>query len=70
MDYPIVDDTMMPLVYQTTFSSDSSDASYVYETTVSNETVFDFWSGPMIYNSRVERTGSFESIENFSLDDF
>ncbi|KAF7134946.1 hypothetical protein RHSIM_Rhsim08G0040100 [Rhododendron simsii] len=70
MEYPTVDDTMMPLVYQTTFSSDSSDASYVYETTISNETVFDFWSGPMIYNSRVERAGSFESIENLSLDEF
>ncbi|KAG5534665.1 hypothetical protein RHGRI_022704 [Rhododendron griersonianum] len=70
MDYPIMDDPMMPLVYQTTFSSDSSDASYVYETTVSNETVFDFWNGPMIYNSRAERAGSFESIENLSLDDF
>ncbi|KAI8541263.1 hypothetical protein RHMOL_Rhmol08G0048200 [Rhododendron molle] len=70
MDYPIVDDPMMPHVYQTTFSSDSSDASYVYETTFSNETVFDFWTGPMIYNSRVERTVSFESIENLSLDDF
>lgn len=66
VDFPTVDDTMMPLVYEPTFSSESSDTSYVYDTTFTNETVFDFWSGPTTYNSRVEPTGSFE---NSSLDE-
>ncbi|KAL6994518.1 hypothetical protein U1Q18_012620 [Sarracenia purpurea var. burkii] len=64
-----VDDTVMPFVYETMFSSDS-DTSYVYETTIiSNDSLFDFWSGPMTYNSRVGPIGSFESIENLSLEE-
>ncbi|PSS35319.1 B3 domain-containing transcription factor [Actinidia chinensis var. chinensis] len=68
MNFSAVDGTEMPFVYETTFSSDS-ETSYVYETTFSNDSLFDFWSGPMTYSSKVEPIGSFESIENLSMEE-
>ncbi|CAL5370325.1 unnamed protein product [Camellia sinensis] len=68
VNFPTVDDTGMPFVYETTFSSDS-ESSYVYETTSSNDSLFDFWNGPMTYHPKVEPIGSFESIENLSLEE-
>ena len=42
--------------------------TFIYETTTSNDTSFDFMSGPMINFSRPMET--FGSVENLSLDDF
>ncbi|GFY83210.1 RHOMBOID-like 2 [Actinidia rufa] len=50
-------------------NSSDSETSYVYETTFSNDSLFDFWSGPMTYSSKVEPIGSFESIENLSMEE-
>ncbi|XAR52053.1 hypothetical protein NMG60_11006903 [Bertholletia excelsa] len=61
---PIMDDSVMPFV------SNNAETSYVYETTSSKDSLFDFWSGPMTYNnSRVGPIGSFESFENSSLEE-
>ncbi|KAL6953203.1 hypothetical protein U1Q18_038130 [Sarracenia purpurea var. burkii] len=68
VNFPTMDDNGMPFVHEATFSSDS-ETSYVYDTTSSNDSLFDFWSGPMTYISRVEPVESFESLKNSSLEE-
>lgn len=50
---------------------DHAGASFIYETTCSNDSTFDFSGGSMTRSySRVDPLESFESVETLCLDDF
>ena len=55
MSYPTMNDTEM---------------SFIYETTLSNDSPFDFLSGSMTSFPRIGSVETFGSVENLSLDDF
>lgn len=56
VNYPMMDDTGMSFIYDTT--------------AFSNDSPLDFWGGSFTNHTRFGSLESFGSVENLSLDDF
>ena len=63
--YPEINDTM-----NDTMKDKDNGMSFIYDTTVSNDSPFDFLGGSMTNYPKMGSFESFASVENLSLDDF